>query len=917
MVGRSFHRVDLPMKLPHIGLCQVSCVLGIVAGICRSTLAQPGALDPAFRPPLDLPGGGTVRAFEPDGAGRIWVATDAAVSRLRADGSLDPEFSVVEVQGVVRAFASGPGGAMYVAGGIREVAGMACDGIVRLREDGTVDPGFRAEVGEPRADIQSMAVLPDGSVVVGDLAFRSWGGRSATSLIRYGPDGEVDWGFAEAAARYWMGGTGSTIGVELLPNGRLGLGGTTEMDLATGTTESYESVSRRWIGIWGSASGGGVVRVEWLGPEASRLVGTGVPGGPVPKVDVGLELDSVIHALAVLADGRMLVGGLFTTMNGQWQNHLARLNADGSVDAGFVSEVERGLAPVRDPLRGNVVMRIVPLPGGDVLIGGAFGTVGSTQVPGLARLKGGEAVAKLPEIGPGLTQVKGREGEPLVLAFPVRSASAFVSEWTRDGALVAGADRPVLEIRNLRRGDAGRYVLRVTNAQGEAMSAVIAVDVEPAPRQPGAVDATFYAGDGVVRTNGVRDVVTVDQVQTVEGGIHVAGGFLEFDGHASAYVARLMDDGSVDRAFMLVKSAWEGVPEPRVVVMGGAGEGRILVQATATRRSNPLGPPVRRTVMVRRDGSVDPGFVLSPGITDFTGQTLPAFGGRFVLGGLVKQGMEPPVRVSRWNPDGSRDASFVPFVSGTLNVQAMAWQSGERLLVLFGEELRRFRPDGTLDDTFRLGIALPTQTTLMLVDGQGRVVLGRSSLGDMAGDRPRLLRLLPDGAIDESFRAALESDESPTALALLPDGRIVAVLRKDAGEARVGTVVEVFRDDGSRDPDFQFEAAFRSYPAITSVGVTGSGQMLMGGWFDGAIPGRRHVAAVHVMPEDRWYLPRVTGGVFESRFYPRVGGRYRIESSSTPTGGWTTVRELEGQRAPWTLSEPAEGGGFYRVRILE
>jgi uncharacterized delta-60 repeat protein len=806
---------------------------------------------------------------------------------------------------------------MYVAGGIREVAGVACDGIVRLREDGTVDPGFRAEVGEPRADIQSMAVLPDGSVVVGDLAFRSWGGRSATSLIRYGTDGAVDWEFAEASARYWMGGMGSTIGVELLPNGRLGIGGTTEMHLGTWTTESYESVLKRWIGIWGGAPDGGVVRVESLGQEASRLVGTGVPGGPVPKVDVGLELDSVIHAVAVLADGRMLVGGPFTTVNGQWQNHLARLNADGSVDAGFVSEVERGLAPVRDPLRGNVVMRIVPLPGGDVLIGGAFGNVGSTQVPGLARLKGGEAVARLPEIGSGLTRVKGREGEPLVLAFPVRSALPFVAEWTRDEAAVAGADRPVLEIRNLRRGDAGRYMLWVTNAQGTATSTDIAVEVEPAPRHPGAVDATFHAGDAVVRTNGVRDVVTVDQVRTVEGGIHVAGGFLEFDGHASAYVARLMDDGSVDRAFALEKSAWEGVPEPRVVVMGGVGEGRILVQSTATRGPSPLVPPVRRTVMLRRDGSVDPGFALSPGITDFSGQTLPASGGRFVLGGVAKNGVEPPVRVSRWNPDGSQDTSFVPFVSGTLNVQAMAWQSGERLLVLFGEELRRFGPDGTPDESFRLGMALPTRTSLMLVDGQGRVVLGRSSLGDPAGEPPRLLRLLPDGTLDESFRAALEPDEGPTALALLPDGRILAVLRKDDGGPVGGTVVAAFRDDGSRDPDFQLDVVFRSYPAITSMGVTGSGQVLIGGGFDGAIPGRRHLAAVHVMPEERWYLPRVMGGVFESTFYPRVGGRYRIEASSTPTGGWTSVRDVEGQRAPWTFSERAEGRGFYRVRIIE
>lgn len=42
-----------------------------------------------------------------------------------------------------------------------------------------------------------------------------------------------------------------------------------------------------------------------------------------------------VYAVALQPDGKILVGGGFDTVNGNPQNGLARLNADGSLDAGF------------------------------------------------------------------------------------------------------------------------------------------------------------------------------------------------------------------------------------------------------------------------------------------------------------------------------------------------------------------------------------------------------------------------------------------------------------------------------------------------------------------------------------------------------------------------------------------------------
>jgi hypothetical protein len=51
--------------------------------------------------------------------------------------------------------------------------------------------------------------------------------------------------------------------------------------------------------------------------------------------DVGPRADDDIVALAQQADGKILVGGDFTTIHGSTRSGVARLNPDGSIDAGF------------------------------------------------------------------------------------------------------------------------------------------------------------------------------------------------------------------------------------------------------------------------------------------------------------------------------------------------------------------------------------------------------------------------------------------------------------------------------------------------------------------------------------------------------------------------------------------------------
>ncbi len=73
-------------------------------------------------------------------------------------------------------------------------------------------------------------------------------------------------------------------------------------------------------------------------------------------------------------DGRVLIGGAFSSVNGQARDHIACLNTNGSLDTNFLAMTD-----------GNVDTFVIQ-PDGKVLIGGSFNTVNEQSRHRIARL---------------------------------------------------------------------------------------------------------------------------------------------------------------------------------------------------------------------------------------------------------------------------------------------------------------------------------------------------------------------------------------------------------------------------------------------------------------------------------------------------------------------------------------------------
>ncbi|MGA8277515.1 MAG: delta-60 repeat domain-containing protein [Rhodanobacteraceae bacterium] len=124
-----------------------------------------------------------------------------------------------------------------------------------------------------------------------------------------------------------------------------------------------------------------------LGGDFSDIGGTVRGGVARLNVDGSIDtsfvdpnVDSEVRAIAVQPDGRILIGGAFDQAGGQPRHDLARLNADGSLDTGFSDpDLHNGAAS-------GTVWSIALQPDGKILIAGDFTEIGATAQSYLARL---------------------------------------------------------------------------------------------------------------------------------------------------------------------------------------------------------------------------------------------------------------------------------------------------------------------------------------------------------------------------------------------------------------------------------------------------------------------------------------------------------------------------------------------------
>lgn len=321
-----------------------------------------GSADPTFALGLT---GGYVQAtvVQPDGkiiiGGNFTIAEDQPpmnIARLGADGSLEGTNTFnpgAGVAGDVRCAALQADGKILIAGAF---------GIQRLHSDGTPESPttFNPGTGTDNQVI-AIAVQPDGKILLGGY-FTTVNGEPRGGIARLHPDGTLE---SPATFHPGTGVNAGVLGLAVQPDGKIVIGG----DFTSVDGQSRNGIARL-------LADGTLEGTNTFNP------GTGV-GGESPA----------IFCLALQPDGKILIGGYFTSVDGQPRNRVARLNEDGSLESTSTFNPGTGA--------NEAVNGVTLQADGRILLAGYFNTVNGLPRNGIARLLPDGTVESTDTFNPG------------------------------------------------------------------------------------------------------------------------------------------------------------------------------------------------------------------------------------------------------------------------------------------------------------------------------------------------------------------------------------------------------------------------------------------------------------------------------------------------------------------------------------
>jgi uncharacterized delta-60 repeat protein len=659
---------------------------------------------------------------------------------------------------------------------------------------GELDPTFNAGsilFGVPYA----IATQSDGKIIIGG-EFATVPGLARNNIARLNADGTGDPSFNPGS-----GADGLVRSIALQPDGKIVVGG--------------------WFTNFDGASHNRIVR---LNADGSLDSGFNVGSGP----------DGLIFAVALQTDGKVLIGGYFTNVNGLSRSYIARLNADGSVDTGF------------NPGADYYVYAIVVQPDGKILVGGWFTTLSGVSIHGIARLNEDGSLDM--SFNPGTAAYYGISALALQSDGRVLIAAGDIRRLNADGSVDASFNaHPSDEVSSIAVQSDGKILI---GGQFYAINAIIhsyfarlqpdgsldesfnpplqlyppgVASIAVEPQGTILVSAGFYAVNGLgprnlVRLNpdgsvnstlntgrGINAGISTGVVQA-DGRIVIGGGCGDVNNERRQAIARLESDGSLDKTFdagPILNTAFYSISNPVVTFIALQSDGKIIMGGAFT---NINGISRNNVARLNPDGTVDSSFNPGTGTDGSVYRVVLQHDGKVLISGaFVRVDGVPRESFARLNGDGSLDTGFNPHVDV---VEDVAVQPDGKIVVVgfvftngqfVDYFVTRINPDGTIDPSFNRGRADNEVTSVALQSG-GKIIV-RGPFTTINGvNRQGMARLNRDGSVDPGFDPEITMDSITSLIReflLQPNGKIV--VSKRIGDTNV---VARMNPDGSVDNSF-------------------------------------------------------------------------------------------------------------------
>jgi uncharacterized delta-60 repeat protein len=666
-----------------------------------------------------------------------------SILTARAAGEVDLAFNASAFTasgGRVNVTAVQPDGKYLIGGIFTVVNGAAQYGIARLNADGTPDASFNPPdlyetanfpIGTG-AKVNSIAVQPDGKILVGGV-FRV-PNSTYRIIIRLNTNGSLDTTFNNLSSE--IGDNEEVVKIVVRPNGNIYIGG--RVDVTNGQATATNLVRLNPNGVFDPTFvfSSGILKDFAVQADEKVLA----CGGNVGRFNADGSVDNSfttavansggISRILVLPDGKIVIVGFFTTINGFSSNRIGRLNTDGTIDLTFnTNGAGVGGSPPPPDFQPVAVYDVSVDSSGKIFIGGNFSTYN-----GVVRSR----IAKL----------------------------------NADGTLDTSFASPQLTsaVSDVEALNAGKVLIGGERLASATFDSVLRLNPD------GSTETGFSVKIG--KSGIVREVL-----QQPDGKVLIVGAFHLVNNVQRSGLARLNADGTLDTGFV---PFFSNLSQLNITAVALQPDGKILVGTEAT--STNFGIGVRR---LNPDGTQDMSFAITgngtwQGSKIFDISLLPD--GRILVGGFDisnASGTRSQRRLVRLDSNGAQEMSFDPpgligNTSYTPIYRVFVQPDGKYLIA--GEfttiggvgrgRIAQLNSDGTLDMTFNPPGGANGSVFDFDIQTDGKIVL----VGNFTGlngntNVQKVGRLNADGSLDASFIQA--SDGVLLAVKIQPDGKIL------------------------------------------------------------------------------------------------------------------------------------------------
>lgn len=597
------------------------------------------------------------------------------IIRLNPDGSRDVSFNVgTGFNAYVLSIVVQSDNKIIVAGGFTSYNGSTVNYITRLNSDGTIDSGFSTGTG-PNNQVQSASLQTDGKIIIGGF-FTSVNGTSRYCIARLNANGSHDTGFNPGT-----GANNMVLSTTLQSDGKILIGG------------MFTSVN---------------------GTSRNRIARLNTSGGLDNTFTVGSGAANTVNNVCMQSDGKVLIGGDFTTYNGTSAIRLARLNSDGSLDNTFATGTGASA----------YVSALTIQSDGKILIGGMFTSYNSLPKYRLARIETNGALD--------LTFVTGTGANAMITSIALQT----------DGMIVAGGD--------------------FTSYNNTPLNRLVRINSD------GSTDAAFIPGSGA---NGIINKIILQN----DGKIIIGGDFTLYDGNIRNYIARVNTNGSNDNTFNIGTGAGGSV-----YALALQPDGKIIVGGNFTTFN---GTSINRIIRLNGDGTTDNTFNVGTGANNAVTVLALQSDGKVLMGGNFTSYNGTSVnRIVRLNSNGSIDNTFTPGTGADAYLLAISVLGDGKILIGGSfinyngntvNRIARLNSNGTYDSSFNTGTGANNDVRAIVVQNDGKIVVTGSFTTFNNVSKNRIIRLNSDGTQDSSFLPGTGGNNIIRTSAIQSDQRIM------------------------------------------------------------------------------------------------------------------------------------------------